>query len=381
MESEIVATTEPNQLTDNPSAGIRRRTVLFSFVSLAAGLGLTHWIDRARFEHLQGFLQARTCNVVSMRDAQISEILVETGELISSGQPIVRITDIPFQKQLQAKRREIESLKIELAQCQAKLEVELDFRRQQVLDRIFEAKLKAAHASRISTQTSAPVAAKSQSPAGNQNLAQPISTRKPKQPYYPVDRSTVSRNGGRVSRVSAEPPAQLPQSEYDLCTRHVEDLERMNRDLPEKISRMMGVDLAQTNLDHAREELASLESQECQLTIAAKFSGLVGVFKKNVGDPVAPYEPIVQLLDEEQPFLVMQIPSSRVSDFRSGTLVNLVFPGKIAGKGRVVAIPPQTSSVPDSNSQGSESKIAVHIEPVGALWPKLPFGSVVEVCR
>ncbi|MBS0263873.1 MAG: hypothetical protein JSS02_18185 [Planctomycetes bacterium] len=378
MESEIVATTEPQHSPDLRPAGIRRRTVLLSLVSLAAGIGVTRWIDQVRYERFQGFLQARYRNVVSVRDAEVVEILVSPGEIVTAGQPIVRLKDSEFQRQLEAKRHEIESLELQLAQCQAKLEVELDVRRQQILDRIFDARLKAAQASRNPPASSPAVAAKSRT--NYSQTSQSVTQRKPK-PYPTIDRSVANRTGSKISPASAQPPAQLPQSEFDLCTRHIEDLERMNRELPEKISRMMGVDLAQAHLDHARAELATLESQERQLTLTAETSGLVGVLRKNVGDHVTPYESIVQLLDEEQPYLGMQIPSSRIADFPPGTLVSLVFPGKIAGKGRVVEVPPQTSAIADVGASGSETRIGVHIEPVGTLWPNLPFGSVVEVRR
>jgi hypothetical protein len=108
---------------------------------------------------------------------------------------------------------------------------------------------------------------------------------------------------------------------------------------------------------------------------------MVGVFHKEVGDHVAAYEPIVQLLDEEQPYLLLQIPSRQISDFPPGTLVSLKFPNGAVGKGRVVEIPPQTTEIPGNGTAGSETKIAAHIDPVGMLWPNIPFGSVVEVRR
>jgi hypothetical protein len=89
----------------------------------------------------------------------------------------------------------------------------------------------------------------------------------------------------------------------------------------------------------------------------------------------------VQLLDEEQPFLVVQIPSPRISDFAPGTVVELQFPGGRTGKGRVEEIPPQTSPVSLDSGRIGETVITAHVDPVGVLWPSLPFGSVVEVRR
>jgi multidrug resistance efflux pump len=143
----------------------------------------------------------------------------------------------------------------------------------------------------------------------------------------------------------------------------------------------MGVDLAQSRLVHARAELARLEAQRKELTLVAETSGMVGVFNKEVGDHVSAHEPIVQLLDEEQPYLVLQFPSPRISDFAPGTLVDLYFPGGKLGKGRIEEIPPQTSPIPVPGGTGADSVITAHVEPVGQLWPNLPFGSEVEVRR
>jgi hypothetical protein len=192
-----------------------------------------------------------------------------------------------------------------------------------------------------------------------------------------TDRPKASSSQGN----GASSPAAGPLSEAELCTQHIDELERINRELPAKISRSMGVDVARARLAHAQAELTRLESQKGELTLVAEASGLVGVFQKAVGDRVLAHEPIVQLLDEEQPFLVVQIPSPRISDFAPGTVVELQFPGGRSGKGRVEEIPPQTSPVSLDSGRIGETVITAHVDPVGVLWPSLPFGSVVEVRR
>jgi len=69
---------------------------------------------------------------------------------------------------------------------------------------------------------------------------------------------------------------------------------------------------------------------------------------------------------------------------RTGTLheiTNPRIPGGHLGQGRVEEIPPQTSPIPTPGASSSDTVITAHIEPVGALWPNLPFGSEVEVRR
>jgi multidrug resistance efflux pump len=347
--------------------------VLFSILGLAAGIAAVVSFEHWQYERFPAFLQARLRTVSASRDAQVSEILVTPGMLVKARQPLVRLTDAAFEQRLEAKTREIESLEIELAQNQARLEVELEWRRKNVIERIFDARLRSLQALRHEIR----------SPLGDDFSRE---TAWSAAPVTPVVRGSSLIFDGRLrGEASTGGPAsaagQSPASEVDLCTQHIQELERINRELPEKISRSMGVDLARARLAHAQAELARLESQKHELTLVAEASGMVGVFQKDVGDHVSAHEPIVQLLDEEQPYLLLQIPSLRISDFSPGTVVELQFPGNKKGKGRVEEIPPQTSPISCEGGASGDTMITAHVDPVGALWPSLPFGSVVEVRR
>ncbi len=373
MQSEPAAHHKPVASTAAPRAVSGRRAALFSILALGAGVAATVWFEQIRYERFPGYLQARQRTVAATRDAQVSEILVAPGAVVTAGQPLVRLKDPAFEQRLEAKQRQIEALEIELSQSQARLEVELEWRRKNILEHIFEARLKCVQALRRELQ--APLELEYvrtggwNSPPVTAVIGQPSSIF--------GDRPIVTPAAG--DSASASPQSQV--TEVGLCNEHIQELERINRELPEKISRSMGVDLAKTRLDHARAELARLESQKQELTLVAEASGMVGVFQKEVGDHVSAHEPIVQLLDEEQPYLLLQIPSPRISDFSPGTVVELRFPGGKKGKGRVEEIPPQTSPVPGENSAAGGTVITAHVDPIGPLWPSLPFGSVVEVRR
>jgi multidrug resistance efflux pump len=373
MQPLETAADNPQQTTESAPPPSRLRIALFSILALAAGTAATIGFEHLRYERFPGFLQARMRNVAAARDAQVAEILVTPGSLVTAGQPLVRLQDAAFDQRLEAKKREIESLDIELAQSQARLEVELEWRRKNILERIFEARLKSVQALRHVIE--GPLAVD----FGRENgWSAPSALSTAGLPATAVtDRPKASSSQGNgASTLTAG-----PLSEAELCLQHIEELERMSRDLPAKISRSMGVDLARARLAHAQAELTRLESQKGELTLVAEASGLVGVFQKAVGDRVLAHEPIVQLLDEEQPFLVVQIPSPRISDFSPGTVVELQFPGGRTGKGRVEEIPPQTSPVSLDSGRIGETVITAHVDPVGVLWPNLPFGSVVEVRR
>jgi len=373
MQSEPAAPREPVESTESARPVSARRAALFSIVALGAGIAATVWIEQVRYERFPGYLQARLRTVSAARDAQVSEILVTSGTVVTAGQPLIRLKDPAFEQRLEAKQRQIESLEVELSQSQARLEVELEWRRKNLLERIFEARLKCVQALRRELQ--APLELEYVRAGGWNSL--PAAADVPQPSLLLGDRPVVTPASGNSTSASPQPQV----TEASLCNEHIQELERINRELPEKISRSMGVDLAKTRLDHARAELARLESQKQELTLVAEASGMVGVFQKEVGDHVSAHEVIVQLLDEEQPYLLLQLPSPRISDFSPGTIVDLRFPGGKKGKGRVEEIPPQTSPIPGENSASGGTVITAHVNPVGPLWPSLPFGSVVEVRR
>lgn len=372
MQSAPATADEPKQAPEDCPSTPRNRVVVFMTLALVAGVVATLWFEHLKYERFSGYLQARLRTVTAPREAKISEILVAPGAVVTAGQPLVRLKDTAFDQRLEAKQHEIEGLEIELAQSQARLEVELEWRRKDVLERIFDARIKAVQAQRNAIRVPLEIEIGRELTWG-----MPLTPEFGQSPLTFFSRPLLDKAGSEPAKATGKEPA----SEVELCTAHVQELERINRELPEKISRSMGVDLSKARLSHAKTELARLETQKRELTLVAEASGLVGVFHKEVGDHVVAFEPIVQLLDEEQPYLVLQFPSPRISDFRPGTVVELAFPGGKKGKGRVEEIPPQTSAIPGENSKAGETVVTAHVDPVGTLWPNLPFGSVVEVRR
>jgi multidrug resistance efflux pump len=364
-----------------PASGAR--VVVFSLLAFAAGIGAAFWLSRMSFERFPGYLQARLKTVTAGREARIARILVTPGTIVTAGQPLVVLEDKELEQALAARRQEIESLEIELSRTRAALEVELDIKRRDILDRVFETKWRLAQLQR----QPAPLLGETPLAAGIagqwKNGLPPVVTLV-ERPSLIFDNPYRLELASNVKAAPARKPESIPapaMTEMTLCAEHIAQLEKMSRELPEKISRSMGVDLAQARLDHARSLLAALERQKTDLTLLADSAGMIGVFHKQVGDRVGANESIVQLLDEEEPYVLLQIPSPRISDFAPGTIVDLRFPGGEKGKGRVESIPPQTSDLPDENGARQETIITAQIDPAGKLWPSIPFGSVVEVRR
>jgi multidrug resistance efflux pump len=97
----------------------------------------------------------------------------------------------------------------------------------------------------------------------------------------------------------------------------------------------------------------------------------------DVGDPVQPGQVLVELLDQDQPYLLARVPSRLLSRFAAGTEVTVVFSGEGVRRGEVRNIPLQ--AVPGSAVHLSDAYVDVQIVPKGRLWPRLPIGSRANI--
>jgi hypothetical protein len=101
----------------------------------------------------------------------------------------------------------------------------------------------------------------------------------------------------------------------------------------------------------------------------------LGEVKLQSGELISQGATLLEILDETQPHIVAHIPVGIASKMFPGSKVSIVFPMNQLRSGIISMIPPQTIS----SSDGSGSFVAVKIEPSGKLWPKLAFGSSVNV--
>jgi multidrug resistance efflux pump len=385
METPTVSGHTGNLYKDRGASPVSRspvaqkRVILLCVAALGLGLLAARWIDRLRYEEFTGHLQARAFNLSSGRPARLARVLVHPGDVVTKGQPLVLLEDDNVPSRLAAKQREISTLEIEWARSKAELEVELERQNRDISNDIFEARIMRAKV--IREELIAPLPNPFSAEAAEKEAAR-ISIVLPELPDFLTEDPVGVQTAGAQELPSESSRAVKPaRPELELCDDRIRELERMHRELPAKINKAMGVDLAESRLNNARAELAAIETEQRQLTLTAEVAGLVGIFHKQVGDRVESDEPIVQLLDDEQPFLLVHIPSPRIADFAPGTVLELTFPGGLRGKGRVVEIPPQTTGISEDGSSGAPTMICVHVDPVGALWPNVSFGSQVGVRR
>ena len=377
-ETVTTATQNPVRSGRRSASAVRWQAAGLALVSLSAGLITVACLERFKYERLPGYLQAKSSTVSIDREARIGEIKVSQGMTVRKGDPLFVLVDEKLDAAVHHQRGMISALEKELAQTEAKLAVELDWKLRSVEQEIFETKLRSATFLRQQFSTEIEQLAwgkmiaeidSANDDRDQRSLIQPLS-------YYPP-KQEEDRIAALLRQEAAVNAREVSSAQVEMCDARLAELETVKTALPDKIRKSMGVELVGQRLDEARQELKNLERQQQRLTVTAPRTGIVGLFHKQAGEFAQPHEPIVQLLDEDQPFLVVEVSSKRIAEFKTGNVVSLVFPGNVRGEGRIERIPPQTSH---SSSQG-DSLLALQIEPAGKVWPNLPFGSQVEVLK
>src|SRR5690606_19549970 len=165
-------------------------------------------------------------------------------------------------------------------------------------------------------------------------------------------------------------------AQVQLYDEQVSRLEELNEALPQRVRRSAGIDSIEQRLEAARDEREALENVESLSTISSSAIGRVGVFSKRTGDYVAVGEPIVEVLDDSQRFVVLDVSSEKLSGFAVGDELTIIFPGDARRSGRVVRIAPQ--AVPQGDTSGAGSIVRVHVEQAGKVWPSVPIGARVD---
>lgn len=361
------------------------RAVTFAAVALAIGCGATSWFAQRRYERFTGYLQARTHSVTCERDVRLVQIITPQGKAITGGAPLLKLDDIQLPVRILKQKQIIQDLTDEVAETEAKVQLAVERERNSIKREILHIKLKAAQLEKerfekeLMEVAGEEVGDRIKSVEALEVSAESGLERLPKPLVIPEEHFSDDRIRRQMQRKKMENVKETLLASIEMCNKHLAELKQKSNELPETVRRSMGLHRVQLSLENARTELASLEQQQQSLTISSPGTGVVGVYRKGLGSHIPAHEEIVQVLDEDQPQILLQIPSSRVADFIAGTIVELQFPGGKCGQGKVAEVPPQTVNAPGLNV--AETQMAVQIVPSGSLWPRLPINTMIEIRR
>jgi multidrug resistance efflux pump len=356
------------------SLGIRALLILL--VALVGGICCAQWVRGARIDTYVGSLQAPKTIVTARNDAVIQEIHVKEGQTVGSDEVIVTLFDRSLEKTWQTKQQQLVALEAQLEQSKAKTEVELALRNKEIESEVFNAKLKSSQylkeqyihqITNLAWQDFLQDYDSISSNGSNEDVFRSL--------VYESRLPDENRITAMLRQESARNSAEVFAARVKLCEDQMAELKSIQRKLPQQIRLAMGVEVIQHRLEQVKSELKQLETQREDLQLKAGQYGTVGILEKEVGDSLQKGAPIVELFDKEHPFLVIEVPSRKISLFEEGTEVKILFSGDLKGKGIVKKISEQAIRKSGLN----ESVILVYVEPAGPLWPDLPMGTTVDI--
>lgn len=333
------------------------------------------FLDRNTVNTFPGSIEARKTLVAASQTARIKEISVKTGQAIAVGDPLIQLIDAQLEDRLTGKRREIAALEAEVSRAKAVAEVELAWRRRELQAEIFETQLKVAALSqeKLNKQVEQ-IAWKDRLSSFGQDSIALLSDGD--HPFRTVSAMSDDRRLHAMLREdAAASAAETLAAQIALCEQRLKSLTALDHSLDTKIRASSGVDVHEARLTGVKQELAALEGQSRELTMASPVRGTIGEVTLQAGDRVAGGGTLVEILDDRQTHVAARIPSSLATRVRQGAKVTLVFPQNEQRTGLVSAISPQAVS----ELGATESVLPVRIEPTGKTWPKLAIGSNVKI--
>lgn len=359
------------------------RLLPLATVALLAGLGAVIWMAHAGEVSLTGFLRAEQSVVYAPRGGRVESVSAKTGDTVKPHQMLLVLADDSLDREIAAKSREVTALEASLEQRRAQADVQMTLELKSLDDLLHRARLQSAEFLREHyTATFEHVTWRNfakEASTGRMLAIAPSAMSDPDRIFGAlVNDPIVTPEEVRVRAVMRQEEArnasEVKKSQVDLCDHHIQEMQKLRKDLPEKIRKAAGVDVAEAKLAQAADQLSSLNQQKGAMTVTAPGHGLVGSYAKHAADPVSAGEALVTVLDRERSFVEVDVPSREVKRLKVGQTICLEFSGE-ERTGRVESISPQAHR----HDQSTESWIAVRIRPAGRLWPEVPIGSAVSV--
>ena len=336
------------------------------------------WIERHGDVRFDAYLEAHTTPVTAEHPGRVAALVKNEGERISIGDPLLSLTDGQLLQEIVTQKDEVAQAEIHLQQCLADADLDLQWRANEIDQRIVDYQLRSAGFLKEKSDVELQKSMLTDVLASNQTAALKDADTLFKAFVVEGGMPEVERMTTALKLETVVNATDVSTAQVEICEQQLKRLEGIKTTLPATVRRKAGVDTAEAALVRSKSLLERIEGRRTELTVPSTAVGKVGVYRVHVGDHVEPGQTIVELLDDSRRHLRVEVPSSHISGLEIARGVDIAFPGGIQRTGRIARIAPQTIPT-DSNSHGAESLILVHVEQTGELWPDLPIGTRVDV--
>jgi multidrug resistance efflux pump len=369
------AAIQDRQPVDAPAPPLR--LLVLALAALALGIGASRWLESGGDHPVSAYVQVRTTFVTADRVCRVLQHVQAPGERITIGDTLISFADTELEERIATARLEVAALQKELSQREARAKLELAQSEQAADDRICEVQLQAADYRQSRQESEMRRSLLADLLASRQSAMWDNGDQLVKSMLLGLSMPKIELMQTNLQLESYATQTDLLDENIKICEARLESLRSMRCGLCEQIRESCGVSLTTHHLQQAEQNLAQLEERQTQLTVASPAVGQVGVYRSRPGDVLQPGDPIVELLDDSQRYLVAEVPSTRITEFKIGRTTTLTFPGAELRQGRVVRVAPQAGPR-NSNDPLADPLVQVEIEPAGRLWPTVPIGTRIE---
>ncbi|MEZ6067759.1 MAG: HlyD family efflux transporter periplasmic adaptor subunit [Planctomycetaceae bacterium] len=364
---------EGGPVVDAPAQPLR--VLLFSVIAIAAGVAFTGWIESGGRQAIPAYLQVRTVSVTAEQACRVERFHAVAGGLVTIGDALVELSDTRLQEDLSLAAARIEELNAELAQVERRASFELALQQSDLDERICQLQLQVTSYQRERFESElrrnllADVLASHETALWD--TGDPL-----------MDSLLVAQKWPDAERMStmmrmetASQTAELIASNVEICEERLKTLRSLRSSLADDVRAANGVEVTRTRLKQAQGEHERLAARQTRLQLCSPAVGQVGRYRARPGDQLQPGDPIVELLDDSQRYLIAEVPSRRIHEFTQGRTVWLLFPGDEKRQGRVAQVAPQTRP----RDGEDDPVVEVEIEMAGRLWPQVPIGTRIDL--
>ena len=370
--------TSENTIIRTPAAPHPIRTLAICLGALLAGAGVAFWIERHGEVRFNAYLEAHTTPVTAEHPGRVASLVKKEGDRISIGDPLLSLTDSQLVQEIVTQKDEVTRSEIHLGQCLAEADLDLQWRTNELDQRIVDYQLRSASYLKEKYDFELQKSMLTDVLENNQTASLQDADSLFKSLVVDHGLPEVERMTAALKLETMVNATDVSTAQVEICEQQLKRLEEIKITLPATVRRKAGVDAAESSLARSKSMLERIEGRRTELTVASTAVGKVGVYRVHVGDHVLPGQTIVELLDDARRFLRVEVPSSKISGLQVAQGINITFPGRAMRTGRIESIAPQAIPT-DANSHGAESLILVHVEQTGELWPDMPIGTRVEV--
>ncbi len=156
------------------------------------------------------------------------------------------------------------------------------------------------------------------------------------------------------------------------------ELETLRIEAAHRVREKLNIGKLRAELLGAEAKLRVLHAQPRFITLPAPVSGIIGKVLRKPGERVVEGTPLLELANQNQPYLVVEMPEPIAKHFALGDTVPLNFPGQESNLGRVANMQ-RIKSAGGKDAANSKMNVRLEIEPLDGDWPAVPLKSAVRV--